>query len=80
MYASVIKVQATGYLSRSERKSVMNTSSVKTLVRISYVLFALAGLFGIAAIAGGHSNAFMTGLLGLAGVLVYAHAERIAAK
>lgn len=58
----------------------MSTSSVKTLVRISYVLFVLAGLFGVAAIAGGHSNAFMTGLLGLAGVLVYAKAERIAAK
>jgi hypothetical protein len=80
MYTSVIKVQATGYLSRSERKSVMNTSSVKTLVRISYALFALAGLFGVAAVIGGHSNAFMTGLLGLAGVLVYARAERIAAK
>lgn len=80
MYASVIKFQATGYLSRSERKSVMNTSSVKTLVRISYALFALAGLFGVAAVIGGHSNAFMTGLLGLAGVLVYARAERIAAK
>lgn len=58
----------------------MNTSSVKTLVRISYALFALAGLFGVAAVIGGHSNAFMTGLLGLAGVLVYARAERIAAK
>lgn len=80
MYASVIKVQATGYLSRYERKSVMNTSSVKTLVRISYALFALAGLFGVAAVIGGHSNAFMTGLLALAGALVYAKAERIAAK
>lgn len=58
----------------------MNTSSVKTLVRISYALFALAGLFGVAAVISGHSNAFMTGLLGLAGVLVYAKAERIAAK
>lgn len=58
----------------------MNTSSVKTLVHISYALFALAGLFGVAAVIGGHSNAFMTGLLGLAGVLVYARAERIAAK
>lgn len=58
----------------------MSTSSVKTLVHISYVLFSLAGLFGVAAIVGGHSNAFMTGLLALAGVLVYARAERIAAK
>ena len=80
MYASVIKVQATGYLSRSERKSVMNTSSVKTLVRISYALFALAGLFGVAAVIGGHSNAFMTGFLALAGALVYAKAEKAASK
>ena len=58
----------------------MSTSSVKTLVRISYVLFALAGVFGIAAIVGGHSNAFMTGLLALVGALVYARAERIASK
>lgn len=58
----------------------MSTSSVKTLVRISYVLFVLAGLFGFAAIVGGHSNAFVTGLLGLAGVLVYARAEMIASK
>lgn len=58
----------------------MNTSSVKTLVRISYVLFALAGIFGVAAIVGRHSNAFMTGLLGLAGVAVYTRAEWIAAK
>lgn len=58
----------------------MSTSSVKTLVRISYVLFVMAGLFGFAAIVGGHSNAFMTGLLGLAGVLVYARAEMIASK
>jgi hypothetical protein len=43
----------------------MNTSSVKTLVRISYALFALAGLFGVAAVISGHSNAFMTGLLAL---------------
>lgn len=59
----------------------MNTSSsIKTLVHISYTLFALAGLFGVAAIVGGHSNAFMTGLLALAGALVYAKAERIASK
>lgn len=58
----------------------MSTSSIKTLVHISYTLFALAGLFGVAAVVGGHSNAFVTGLLGLAGVLVYAHAERIATK
>lgn len=58
----------------------MNTSSVKTLVRISYVLFALAGLFGVAAIVGGHSNAFMAGVLALAGVLVYAKAEKAASK
>lgn len=58
----------------------MSTSSVKTLVRISYVLFALAGLFGVAAIVGGHSNAFMTGLLALVGVLVYAKAEKAASK
>lgn len=58
----------------------MSTSSVKTLVHISYVLFALAGLFGVAAIVGGHSNAFMTGFLALAGVVVYARAEWIAAK
>ena len=58
----------------------MSTNSVKTLAYISYVLFALAGLFGVAAIVGGHSNAFMTGLLALAGVAVYAKAERIAAK
>ncbi len=58
----------------------MNTSSVKTLVRISYALFALAGLFGVAAVISGHSNAFMTGLLGLAGVLVYAKAEKAASK
>ena len=58
----------------------MSTSSVKTLVRISYVLFVLAGLFGFAAIVGGHSNAFVTGLLALAGALVYARAERIASK
>ena len=58
----------------------MNTSSVKTLVRISYALFALAGIFGVAAIVGGHSNAFVTGLLALAGVLVYAKAEKTASK
>ena len=58
----------------------MSTSSVNTLVYISYMLFALAGLFGVAAIVGGHSNAFMTGFLALAGVLVYARAERIASK
>ena len=58
----------------------MNTNSVKTLIHISYVLFALAGLFGVAAIVGGHSNAFVTGLLALAGALVYARAERIASK
>lgn len=58
----------------------MNTSSVKTLVHISYVLFALAGVFGIAAIVGGHSNAFVTGLLALAGALVYAKAEKTASK
>ena len=58
----------------------MNTSSVKTLVRISYVLFVLAGLFGITAIVGGHSNAFMTGFLALAGALVYAKAEKAASK
>lgn len=58
----------------------MNTSSIKSLLYISYTLFALAGLFGVAAVLGGHSNAFVTGLLGLAGVLVYARAERIAAK
>ena len=58
----------------------MSTSSVKTLVRISYVLFVLAGLFGVAAIVGGHSNAFMTGFLALAGALVYAKAERTASK
>lgn len=58
----------------------MNTSSVKTLVRISYVLFALAGLFGVAAVVGGHSNAFMTGLLALVGALVYTKAEKTASK
>lgn len=58
----------------------MSTSSVKTLAYISYVLFALAGVFGVAAIVGGHSNAFMTGLLGLAGALVYARAERIVSE
>ena len=58
----------------------MNTSSVKTLVRISYVLFVLAGLFGFAAIVGGHSNAFVTGLLALAGALVYAKAEKADSK
>lgn len=58
----------------------MSTSSIKTLVRISYVLFVLAGLLGVAAIVGGHSNAFMTGLLALAGALVYTKAERIASK
>ena len=58
----------------------MSTNSVKTLVHISYVLFALAGLFGVAAIVGGHSNAFMTGLLALAGALMYARAEWIASE
>lgn len=58
----------------------MSTSSVKTLVGISYVLFALAGVFGVAAIVGGHSNAFMTGFLALAGVMVYAKAEKAASK
>lgn len=58
----------------------MSTNSVKTLIHISYVLFALAGLFGVAAVIGGHSNAFVTGLLGLAGVLVYAKAEKAASK
>jgi hypothetical protein len=58
----------------------MSTNSVKTLVRVSYALFALAGLFGVAAVIGGHSNAFMTGLLGLAGGLVYAKAEKAASK
>ena len=42
--------------------------------------FALAGLFGVAAIIGGHFNAFMTGLLGLAGALVYTKAEKTASK
>lgn len=58
----------------------MSTSNVKTLLYISYTLFALAGLFGVAAIVGGHSNAFMTGFLALAGVVVYARAEMIASK
>lgn len=58
----------------------MSTSSVKTLLYISYTLFTLAGIFGVAAIVGGHSNAFMTGLLALAGALVYAKAEKAASK
>ena len=58
----------------------MSTSSVKTLVYISYTLFALAGVFGISAIVGDHSNAFMTGILALAGVAVYARAEWIASE
>lgn len=58
----------------------MSTSNVKTLLYISYTLFALAGLFGVAAIVGGHSNAFMTGFLALSGVVVYARAEMIASK
>ena len=58
----------------------MSTSSIKSLLYISYTLFALAGIFGVAAIVGGHSNAFMTGLLALAGVLVYAKAEKTASK
>lgn len=58
----------------------MNTSSIKSLLYISYTLFALAGLFGVAAVIGGHSNAFVTGLLGLAGVVVYAKAEKVASK
>ena len=55
-------------------------SDTKVLVLISYTLFALAGVFGVAAIIGGHSNAFMTGLLGLAGALFYAKAEKTASK
>lgn len=51
-------------------------SNVKTLALISYTLFDLAGVFGVAAIIGGHFNAFMTGLLGLAGALVYTKAEK----
>ena len=58
----------------------MSTSSIKSLLYISYTLFALAGIFGVAAVLGGHSNAFVTGLLGLAGVLVYAKAEKAASK
>lgn len=58
----------------------MSTSDIKSLLYISYTLFALAGIFGVAAIVGGHSNAFMTGLLALAGALVYAKAEKAASK
>lgn len=54
-------------------------SNVKTLAPISYTLFDLAGVFGVA-IIGGHFNAFMTGLLGLAGALVYTKAEKTASK
>ena len=56
----------------------MNTNSVKTLVHISYALFAMATVFGVAAIVGGHSNAFMTGLLALGGALFYAKTEKTA--
>lgn len=56
------------------------SSNVRTLLCISYTLFALAGLFGVAALVGGHSNAFMTGFLALAGVAVYAKAEKDASK
>lgn len=58
----------------------MSANSVKTLVHISYALFAMATVFGVAAIVGGHSNAFMTGLLGLGGALVYAKAEKTASE
>jgi hypothetical protein len=80
MYAGAIKVQATKVSEPFWKGILMSTSSVKTLVHISYVLFALAGLFGVAAIVGGHSNAFMTGFLALTGVAVYARAERIAGE
>lgn len=55
-------------------------SNVKTFALISYTLFDLAGVFGVAAIIGGHFNAFVTGLLGLAGALVYTKAEKTASK
>lgn len=58
----------------------MSTSDIKSLLYISYTLFALAGIFGVSAVVGGHSNAFVTGLLGLAGALVYAKAEKAASK
>ena len=58
----------------------MDNNSVKTLIFISYTIFALAGLFGVAAIVGGHSNALMTGFLALTGVAVYTKAERDASK
>jgi hypothetical protein len=56
------------------------SSNVRTLLCISYTLFALTGLFGVTALVGGHSNAFMTGFLALAGVAVYAKAEKDASK
>ena len=56
------------------------SSNVRALLCISYTLFALTGLFGVTALVGGHSNAFMTGFLALAGVAVYAKAEKDASK
>lgn len=58
----------------------MSANSVKSLVHISYALFAMATVFWVAAIVGGHSNAFMTGLLALGGALVYVKAEKTASK
>lgn len=56
------------------------SSNVRTLPCISYTLFALAGPFGVAALVGGHSNAFMTGFLALAEVAAYTKAEKDASK
>lgn len=58
----------------------MSANSVKTLVHISYALFAMATVFGVAALVGDHSNAFMTGFLALAEAAAYVKAEKDAGK